>query len=80
MAVHLRGAWHRQDPRGNKPGVDAQFSLAGERLAWPVRDHLGEVDYPHVFVHPDQGVVAALREATDMLELCARGLPSELTK
>lgn len=34
VAVRFRGAWHRQDPRGNKPGVDARFSLDGERLAW----------------------------------------------
>lgn len=25
VAVHLNNSWHRQDPRGNKPGVDAQF-------------------------------------------------------
>ena len=23
VAVHLEGAWHRQDARGNKPGIDA---------------------------------------------------------
>ncbi len=34
VAVRFNGAWHRQDPRGNKPGVDAQFSLDGERLAF----------------------------------------------
>ncbi|CAM5370161.1 hypothetical protein SHIRM173S_01475 [Streptomyces hirsutus] len=33
VAVRFHGAWHRQDPRGNKPGVDARFSLDGERRA-----------------------------------------------
>lgn len=33
VAVRFHGAWHRQDPRGNKPGVEARFSLTGERLA-----------------------------------------------
>lgn len=39
IAIRLPGRdrWYRQDPRGNKPGVDAQFSLDEERLAWPVR-------------------------------------------
>ena len=38
VAVRLpRGAGHRQDPRGNKPGVDARFSLDGERLAFGSR-------------------------------------------
>lgn len=37
VAVRLPGVerWVRQDPRGNKPGVDAQFSVEGERLAFP---------------------------------------------
>jgi transglutaminase-like putative cysteine protease len=78
VAVHLDGAWHRQDPRGNKPGVDAQFRLDSERLAWPVREELGELDHPTVHVRPSAVVVAALREATDVLELCAQGLPDEL--
>lgn len=27
IASCIDGAWHRQDPRGNKPGIDAQFSV-----------------------------------------------------
>ena len=52
VAVFLNGNWHRQDPRGNKPGVDAQFSLGEERLAWPVRPELGERDYHRVSTPP----------------------------
>jgi transglutaminase-like putative cysteine protease len=80
VAVYLRGGWHRQDPRGNKAGVDAQFSLAGERLAWPVRPEHGEIDHPRVFAAPDDGVVASLRAASDMLALCAGGLPADLAE
>lgn len=78
VAVHLEGAWHRLDPRGNKDGVDAQFSLDGERLAWPVREEIGERDYPVVLTEPSDVVVAALRRTSDVLELCRGGLPSEL--
>jgi transglutaminase-like putative cysteine protease len=78
VAAYLKGAWRRQDPRGNKPGVDAQFSLGPERLAWPVRPELGERDYPEVFVRPHPAVVAALRGASDVLELCGGGLPEDL--
>jgi len=78
VAVYLQGSWHRQDPRGNKPGVDAQFSLTTEQLAWPVRAELGERDYPQLLVNPHPGVVRALRDATDALELCRGGLPSHL--
>lgn len=76
--TRLDGAWHRQDPRGNKPGVDAQFSLSQERLAWPVFPALGECDYPQVFVRPHPAVVAVLTEATNMLDLCRVGLPTGL--
>ncbi|WKX73612.1 transglutaminase family protein [Streptomyces sp. XD-27] len=57
--------WLRQDPRGNKPGVDAQFSLDGERLAWVPRPELGETDYPTVYAAPPPAVLAALQGATD---------------
>lgn len=75
VAVHLQGHWHRQDPRGNKPGVDAQFSLTTEQLAWPVRTELGERDYPQLLVRPHPDVVRALRGATDVLALCAGACP-----
>lgn len=78
VAVHLEGGWHRLDPRGNKPGVDAQFSLVTEKLAWPVRADLGECDSPQVLVNPHPDVVRALRDASDVLALCAEGLPSHL--
>lgn len=77
IAVFLDGGWHRQDPRGNKPGVDAQFRLDMEQLAWPVRPELGERDYPELHVHPSVKVVTTLSSATDILELCVGGLPSE---
>ena len=78
VAVYLLGSWHRQDPRGNKPGVDAQFSLNTEQLAWPVATELGERDYPQLLVSPHPHVVRALRGATDALALCCGGLPSHL--
>ena len=41
-AIHVEGRWHRIDARGNKPGVDAQFSLDVERLAFPALDPRAE--------------------------------------
>lgn len=76
VALHLDGAWHRVDPRGNKPGVDAQFSLGTERLAWEVDRAQGEQDLPTVHVHPATTVVDALKGSIDALDLCANGLPS----
>ena len=78
VAIYLQGSWHRQDPRGHKPGVNAQFSLTTEQLAWPVRRDLGERDYAEVLVSPHPAVVRALSDATDVLELCRGGLPSQM--
>lgn len=76
VAVHLNGSWHRLDPRGNKPGIDAQFSVTNERLAYVPERARAEVDYPEVFVAPVNEVVAVLRTATDVL---VADLPSGLT-
>ncbi|WP_305091622.1 transglutaminase family protein [Prescottella sp. R16] len=78
VAVHLDGGWHRQDPRGNKPGIDARFTLGAERLAWPVDPALGEVDYPTLFTSPAACVVDALRGVTDVLSIYDVGLPAGL--
>ena len=65
VAVRFHGAWHRQDCRGNKPGVDAQFSLDGERLAFVADAESSEMDYPVLFDVPDPAVLRALRNAPD---------------
>ncbi|MFE1439111.1 transglutaminase family protein [Streptomyces sp. NPDC058739] len=77
VAVRLDGAWHRQDPRGNKPGVDARFSLDGERLAFPVTPDSGETDYPHLYAAPHPTVLKALQSAPDRPHLWAT-LPTTL--
>jgi transglutaminase-like putative cysteine protease len=78
VAIYLNDRWHRQDARGNKPGVNAQFSLTQERLAWPVDPTLGEIDYPGIYTATAPVVVATLRSTSDILTLCNGGLPSEL--
>jgi transglutaminase-like putative cysteine protease len=77
VAVRFNGAWHRQDPRGNKPGVDAQFSLAGERLAFRVDPESDERDYPVLYAQPHPAVLNALRAAADRPHLW-KTLPTAL--
>ncbi|MEU3285286.1 transglutaminase domain-containing protein [Streptomyces longwoodensis] len=77
VAVRFHGAWHRQDPRGNKPGVDARFSLDGERLAWVPEPVAGESDYPELYAAPHPLVLDALRAAPDREHLW-RSLPTAL--
>lgn len=79
VAVRLPGAerWVRQDPRGNKPGVDAQFRLDREQLAFPVRPECNELDYPVLFAEPHPVVLQCLREAVDRPHLW-QTLPTDL--
>lgn len=72
------GRWIRFDARGNRPGVDARFSLDDERLAFPIRPEFGEVDYLRNEPDAHPLVVAALTAHTDAQALVAGGLPSAL--
>ncbi|MEW2399720.1 transglutaminase domain-containing protein [Streptomyces sp. NPDC046862] len=65
VAVRFNGAWHRQDPRGNKQGVDAQFSLGGERLAFVADPESDELDYPVLYAQPHPAVLGVLKAAPD---------------
>ena len=59
--------WICLDARGNKEGVDAQFDLEQEKLAFPVRSDLGEVDYGIVYANPSEKLMQVLEENTDAL-------------
>lgn len=68
-AVHLPEiGWYRLDPRGNRPGVDAQFCPPVERLAFQTRI-AGEADLPGVLPEPLPEVVTALRTHTTWEDL-----------
>ena len=79
-AVYLRTMhrWIRLDARGNKPGVDAQMCLERERLAFPVREDLGEIDYRVVYAEPLPLTMEILENSTDALFLYEHSLPDHL--
>ena len=69
--------WIRLDARGNKPGVDAQFSIDVEQLAFPIRPEKGEVDNFVIYPDPDTEVVRTLRSHDSREELW-KDLPTRL--
>jgi len=69
--------WIRLDARGNKPGVNAQFSLKQEQLAFFVRHEKGEEDIPIIFAYPDRNIIKALTENKSLDDLWVN-LPKEL--
>lgn len=79
-AIYLssEARWIRLDARGSKPGIQAEFSIEEERLAYVVQPALGEIDYPTIYAHPHPIVIKALQEHTNCLDLCERFLPDQL--
>jgi len=55
------GRWVRVDARGNKLGIDAQFRLGDEKLAFPINQDMGEEDIMIVFDRPDINIIEKLR-------------------
>ncbi|MDX6281152.1 MAG: hypothetical protein QOH03_2223 [Kribbellaceae bacterium] len=79
VAVQLDGRWYRQDPRGDKPGVTTEFSLTEERLAYQPREELGEADLDPILASPDPGLIEALRNSDNTIDLILNdGLPADL--
>lgn len=70
--------WIRLDARGNKKGIDAQFSTDREILAFSVHDRLGEKDYPVIYSHPHPSTVNALLKNDDALNMYLHHLPSDI--
>lgn len=69
--------WIRLDARGNKDGVNAQFSIETEQLAFPIRQEMGEVDSFVVYSKPDVKILEKLRQNKTRTELWDN-LPTEL--
>lgn len=78
VAVDLpEHGWYRCDPRGNKPGISAQFTPPAERLAYRA-NRPGEVLFPKVYPDPVGIVVRALSVHDDPAVL-ALSLPDAVT-
>lgn len=78
-AVHLgeRYGWVRIDARGNRPGVDAQFDVESEKLAFPVRESLGERDEKIIWKDPKESILECFRRCGTVAQMIAN-LPSSL--
>ncbi len=73
-AVYLQDlGWYRIDARGNKPGVNAQFSPPNETLAFVIKEPQ-ERDLPEIWAEPLTVVVEAL-ERYDSYDQVLANLP-----
>lgn len=69
--------WIRLDARGNKSGVNAQFSVDTEQLAFSIRTDKNEEDGFIIYPDPDKKILEVLRNSRTRTELW-NNLPTEL--
>lgn len=71
--------WIRLDARGNKNGVNAQFNLDKEQLAYAINKEDGEEDILMIFDEPDKNVIEKLSLYNTVEEL-SKDLPKSISK
>ncbi|MBE6072033.1 MAG: hypothetical protein E7208_08760 [Clostridium butyricum] len=74
----LNGKWIKVDARGNKKGVNAQFSLEEPILAFIPRPQYDEYFFDGIFAVPDTKTMKLLRKAKSIQEV-ALELPEFLS-
>jgi transglutaminase-like putative cysteine protease len=75
--LHEEGRWIRLDARGNKPGVEARFSIGTEYLAFPIQVDRGQRDFAQIHAQPLPSTLEALHHSRTVEEL-ARCLPGDM--
>ena len=60
--------WIRLDARGNENGINSQFSIHKEILAYTVNEDKGEVDFPVIYVEPNKKVIEILKNSQNLNE------------
>lgn len=68
-AVYLSNHWVKLDARGNKPGVQAEFSLTNPILAFPPRKQYNEYYIDGIFAHPRPESMAVLEQSKTIQEV-----------
>ncbi|WP_238323116.1 transglutaminase-like domain-containing protein [Gorillibacterium massiliense] len=74
------GRWIRIDARGNKEGINAQFSIEEEKLAFPIRVEYREKDYLINYSYPHPDIIKTLEENTNCIQMYQKGLPEDLSE
>ena len=77
-AVWLNGKWIKLDARGNKPGVNALFSLEKPILAFSCRPMYDEYFWLGVYAAPHKETMQMLERA-DSLDYVLKNIPDRIT-
>lgn len=66
--VYLNQKWFRLDARGNMGGINAQFSLNEEKLAYIPQNEIGDMDYPYIYSNPCPEIIEILQSNSKLDE------------
>jgi transglutaminase-like putative cysteine protease len=70
-AIHLKEhGWYKVDARGNKLGINAEFTPPVEQLAFSINT-AGEQEFPHIFSEPHPLVIATLNKYSTIEQVYA---------
>ena len=78
-AVFLNEHWIKLDARGNKEGVNAQFSLDKPILAFYPREKYDEYYVKGIFANPDPGMMKVLEDAEN-IQYVIDNIPDKVTQ
>jgi transglutaminase-like putative cysteine protease len=78
-AFYLDNRWIKVDARGNKPGVNAQFSLDEPMLAYPCRPEYDEFFWPGIYAAPHMETIQMLTNAKNLQDVLDY-LPDTITE
>lgn len=68
-AVYLNNHWIYLDARGNKEGVNAEFSLVESILAYPPRENYDEYFFEGIYANPQKETMKMLEKATCLQDI-----------
>lgn len=68
-AIYIDGYWVKVDARGNKSGVNAQFSLEKPILAYPCRPEYDEYFWQGIYAAPHKATMQMLENAKNIQDV-----------
>lgn len=68
-AVYVENKWIKLDARGNKEGVNAQFSLGEPILAFPIRSEYDEYFWKGIYAAPHMDTMKMLENAKTIQDI-----------
>ncbi len=77
-AVFVNGKWIKLDARGNKPGINAQFSMETPILAYQNREQYDEYFWKGIYATPHATTMQMLEKAQSLQDIL-ENIPDEVT-